>query len=51
MNSELTEALPVMMVCAARIIAFMLEAHTLLTVVATVDLGRPAPRTHCRAGF
>jgi hypothetical protein len=32
-------------------IALTEEAQTLLTVVATVDSGRPAPRAHWRAGF
>ena len=47
----IAEALPVMMVWAARMMAFKLEAQTLLTVVQTVEFGRPAPRAHCRAGF
>lgn len=45
------EAFPVMMFCVASATALTEEAHTLLTVVATVDGGRPAPRAHCRAGF
>ena len=46
-----TEALPVMIVWAPRMIALMEEAQTLLTVVATVDSGSPAPIAHWRAGF
>lgn len=42
---------PSFMDCAARMMAFMPEAQTLLTVVQTVVLGRPAPRETCRAGF
>lgn len=45
------DAFPVMMVCAARIMALRPEAQTLLTVVQTTESGRPAPRAHCRAGF
>lgn len=44
-------ALPVMIVCAPRMMAFTEEAQTLLMVVQTVESGRPAPRAHCRAGF
>lgn len=47
----IAEAFPVIMVCAPRIIALRLEAQTLLTVVQTTLLGRPAPRAHCLAGF
>jgi len=32
-------------------IALMLEAQTLFTVVQTVESGSPAPRAHCLAGF
>ena len=45
-----TEALPVMIVWAARTMAFSEEAQTLFTVVQTVASGRPAPRAHWRAG-
>ena len=38
------------MLCAANMTAFMLEAHTLLTVEQTVDVGRPAPSAACLAG-
>lgn len=31
--------------------ALMLDAQTLLTVVQTVEFGRPAPIAHWRAGF
>jgi hypothetical protein len=44
-------ALPVMMVCAPRMMDLIDEAHTLFTVVATVERGRPAPTTTWRAGF
>ncbi len=47
----IAEAFPVMMVCAPRMIALRLEAQTLLTVVHTVEVGRPAPMAHWRAGF
>ncbi len=47
----MAEAFPVMMVCAPRMIALRLEAQTLLTVVHTVEVGRPAPIAHCLAGF
>lgn len=45
------EAVPVMMVWAARITDLALEAQTLLMVVQIVELGRPALRAHWRAGF
>ena len=35
---------------AAKVIAFMPLAHTLLTVVLATELGRPAPRAAWRAG-
>src|SRR3569833_1298853 len=44
------EALPVMMVCAPRMMAFSADAQTLLTVVHTTLSGRPAPMAHWRAG-
>ena len=44
------DALPVIIVWAARTIAFSEEAQTLFTVVQTVESGMPAPRAHCRAG-
>ena len=45
------EALPVIMVCAPRIMAFRPDAQTLLTVVQTTDGGREALMAHCLAGF
>lgn len=47
----IAEAFPVIMVCAPSIMALRLEAQTLLTVVHTVDVGKPAPIAHCLAGF
>lgn len=47
----MTEALPVMIVWVARMMDLRPEAQTLLTVVQTVESGRPAPMAHCRAGF
>jgi hypothetical protein len=49
--ATMMDALPVMMVCAAKMRALTLEAQTLLTVVQTTDSGRPAPRAHWREGF
>ena len=40
-----------MIVWVARMMDFRPEAQTLLTVVQTVESGRPAPMAHCRAGF
>lgn len=45
------EAVPVMMVWAARIMDLVPDAQTLLTVVQTVESGRPALMAHWRAGF
>lgn len=42
---------PRMMFWAARIIALVPEAQTLLIVVEIVEGGRPAPMAHWRAGF
>lgn len=47
----IADALPVMIVCVAKITALRPDAQTLLTVVQTVEFGRPAPTAHCRAGF
>ena len=47
----IAEALPVMMVWVARMIALREEAQTLLIVVQTVESGMPALMAHCRAGF
>lgn len=47
----ITEALPVIMVCAPSTIALVPEAQTLFTVVQTVESLRPALMAHCRAGF
>lgn len=44
-------AQPVRMVCVPRMMAFKLEAQTLLTVVQTVVSERPALMAHWRAGF
>ena len=45
------EAVPVMIDWVAREMALRDEAQTLLIVVHTVLLGRPALRAHWRAGF
>ena len=42
--------IPVCILCVASMIAFMPDAHTLLTVEQTVVGGRPAPKAACRAG-
>ena len=39
------------MLCAASVIAFIAEAHTLLIVVHEVATGNPAPSAHWRAMF
>src|SRR5438128_5801564 len=43
-------ALPALMMSCASMVAFMPEPQTLLTVVAPVASGSPAPRAACRAG-
>ena len=44
------EAVPVMIVWAARMMALREDAQTLFMVVHTVECGMPAPRAHWRAG-
>ena len=41
---------PARMLVAPSMTAFMPDAHTLLTVVHTVDTGSPASKAACRAG-
>ena len=41
---------PALMMSCASMVAFMPEPQTLLTVVAPVASGSPAPRAACRAG-
>ena len=41
---------PAWMMSCASMVAFMPEPQTLLTVVAPVASGNPAPRAACRAG-
>ncbi len=41
---------PARMLVAPTMTAFMPDAHTLLTVVHTVDTGSPAPSAACLAG-
>lgn len=47
----ITEALPVIIVWVARMMALREEAQTLFIVVQTVESGMPALRAHWRAGF
>lgn len=47
---KVTVFAPVWMLCAASMTAFKPEAHTLLTVEQTVDVGRPAPSAACLVG-
>uniref|UniRef100_A0A0E9W7H6 Uncharacterized protein n=1 Tax=Anguilla anguilla TaxID=7936 RepID=A0A0E9W7H6_ANGAN len=39
-----------LVLCAASMMDFIPDAHTLLTVVAGVEMGSPAPRRACRVG-
>ena len=48
--ATMMSALPAASALLARIAACMPEPHILLTVVASTDVGRPAPRAAWRAG-